>query len=79
MGDAAFAYDPVSSHGIISAMESGYYAGHAIADHLNVNPDALNAYDYVISQAFSVYMDMHAAHYAMEGRWRDRTFWARRG
>lgn len=78
VGDAAFAYDPVSSHGIISAMESGYYAGHAIADHLGHKPDALPAYDHVISQAFSVYMHMHAAHYAMEARWKERAFWERR-
>jgi flavin-dependent dehydrogenase len=79
VGDAAFAYDPVSSHGIISAMESGYYAAHAIADHLINKPDALNAYEYLISQAFSVYMEMHAAHYAMENRWESSHFWARRG
>ncbi|RAJ08246.1 flavin-dependent dehydrogenase [Chitinophaga skermanii] len=79
VGDAAFAYDPISSHGIISAMESGYYAGHAIAAHLQGNHDALIAYDYAISQGFSTYMQMHADYYAVEQRWKQSPFWSRRG
>ena len=34
LGDAAAAYDPLSSYGIGSAMGSGFYAGQAIADSL---------------------------------------------
>lgn len=78
-GDAAFAYDPISSHGIISALEGGYYAGHAIATYLSGNDAALDAYDWAISETFSAYMRMHADQYALEQRWPDAIFWARRG
>ena len=45
LGDAAAAYDPLSSNGIGSAMGSGFYAGHAIADTLAGNAEeAMTAY-----------------------------------
>jgi flavin-dependent dehydrogenase len=78
VGDAAFAYDPVSSYGITSALEGGYYAGHAIADALAGNKAALPAYDWLISQAFSAYKKMHLYQYQLEKRWPQEVFWKRR-
>ncbi|PSL42691.1 flavin-dependent dehydrogenase [Chitinophaga niastensis] len=78
VGDAAFAYDPVSSYGISSALECGYYAGHAIADTLAGKKDALPAYDWLISQAFSAYKEMHRHQYQLEKRWQQEVFWKRR-
>jgi 2-polyprenyl-6-methoxyphenol hydroxylase-like FAD-dependent oxidoreductase len=79
VGDAAFGYDPLSSYGIVSALEGGYYASHAIDGHLRGNADALPAYDHLISQAFDIYMKMRAQQYSAERRWREREFWKRRG
>jgi flavin-dependent dehydrogenase len=78
VGDAAFAYDPISSYGITSALEGGYYGGHAIADTLTGNKEALPAYDWLISEAFAVYKEMHRQQYRLEKRWEKERFWERR-
>lgn len=78
VGDAAYAYDPISSYGIMSALEGGYYAGHAIADTLSGSADAIIAYDVIISQAFAIYLKMHGQQYAAERRWAGMPFWERR-
>jgi flavin-dependent dehydrogenase len=78
VGDAAFAYDPISSYGITSALEGGFYAGNAIADELGGFKEALPAYDWLISKAFSIYLDMYVNQYAKERRWMQSDFWMRR-
>ncbi|MBV7531066.1 FAD-dependent monooxygenase [Chitinophaga sp. sic0106] len=78
VGDAAYAYDPISSYGITSALEGGYYAGHAIVACLRGNQDALPAYDWAISNVFSTYMKMLIGQYAQEKRWAEAAFWSRR-
>jgi flavin-dependent dehydrogenase len=78
LGDAAAAYDPLSSHGISSAMGSGFYAGNAIADLLAGHPEALPAYQAVMQNAYGAYLDLHARQYTAEGRWPEAPFWARR-
>jgi flavin-dependent dehydrogenase len=77
-GDAAIAYDPLSSYGITSALQSGFYAGHAIADYLNGTQDALIAYDWLMCEAFDAYKNMHMHQYQLEKRWENEPFWKRR-
>lgn len=74
VGDAAYAYDPISSYGIVSALESGFLAGHAIAD----GQRALPAYDLLGATTFKTYLRMHAHQYAQENRWPGEAFWERR-
>lgn len=78
VGDAAYAYDPISSYGIVSALESGFLAGHAIADHTAGNADALPAYDFLTTTMFNTYLRMHKEQYAQENRWPGEAFWRRR-
>ena len=78
VGDAAYAFDPVSSYGISSALGSGFYAGNAIADCLGNNPDALPAYRYVMENAFVQYLKMWQQQYVYEQRWPEAVFWKRR-
>lgn len=78
LGDAAYAFDPVSSYGISSALGSGFYAGNAIADALNGNPDALPAYRYVMENTFQQYLEMWREQYRYEQRWPESEFWKRR-
>lgn len=78
VGDAAYAFDPVSSYGISSALGSGFYAGNAIADTLVGNADALPAYRFVMEQAFMQYLKMWQQQYEYEQRWPDALFWKRR-
>jgi len=80
LGDAAAAYDPLSSHGIGSAMGSGYYAGHAIADLLaGQTADVVeSAYRGALQDAYGAYLDLQRRHYAAERRWPESLFWQRR-
>jgi flavin-dependent dehydrogenase len=78
LGDAAAAYDPLSSHGVASAMGSGYYGGHAIADLLAGRSEARLAYLDILQKAYGTYLDLQREHYARETRWPDAPFWRRR-
>lgn len=78
LGDAAAAYDPLSSHGIGSAMGSGFYGGNAITDLLAGRSEARLAYLEVMRNAYGACLDLQKRHYAMEGRWPEAPFWARR-
>lgn len=78
VGDTALSYDPISSYGVISALEGGYYAGHAIYEHLNGREEALPAYDMLITSAFEVFNQMRMGQYGLERRWEDKVFWGRR-
>lgn len=77
-GDAAAAYDPLSSHGIGSAMGAGFYAGHAAADLLAGREDARLAYLDLLQRAYGGYLDLQRREYAREQRWPDAPFWRRR-
>jgi flavin-dependent dehydrogenase len=78
LGDAAAAYDPLSSHGIGSAMGSGFYGGNAIADLLAGRPEARLAYLDLMQTAYGACLDLQKRHYAAEGRWPEAPFWSRR-
>jgi flavin-dependent dehydrogenase len=78
VGDAAAAYDPLSSQGIGSAMGSGLYAGHAVADHLAGRPEALPAYLHLLQGAYGACLDLQRRHYRRERRWAGAPFWRRR-
>jgi flavin-dependent dehydrogenase len=75
VGDAAFAYDPISSYGISSALGGGCYAGNAIADHLAGAAEALPAYQYITEKAFAAYLPLLQQQYALENRWNEAAFW----
>jgi flavin-dependent dehydrogenase len=78
VGDAAAAYDPLSSYGISSALGSGFYAASAIVDFLAGNREALPTYRKIIEQAYAQYLILHQEYYALERRWPDELFWRRR-
>ncbi|OGS76581.1 MAG: hypothetical protein A3D31_16410 [Candidatus Fluviicola riflensis] len=75
VGDAAFAYDPVSSYGMTSALGSGYYAGQAIAEFLSGKKEALHAYRFLTEKTFADYLPMWQRQYNLEQRWKDSLFW----
>lgn len=78
VGDAAAAYDPLSSYGIASAMGSGYYAACAVRDYLEGRTDAPLAYVHIMEQTYRYYLQMLAEGYIAEQRWPDAPFWKRR-
>jgi 2-polyprenyl-6-methoxyphenol hydroxylase-like FAD-dependent oxidoreductase len=79
VGDAASAFDPLSSNGIVKALRSGIFAGYAIADLLNKSDaTGLDRYRKLVPREFAVYRRAHTEYCAAEDRWPDRPFWSRR-
>jgi flavin-dependent dehydrogenase len=78
VGDAAAAYDPLSSYGVTSAMGSAYYGACAAADLLAGRREAADAYRQLIAETYGQYRALLAGHYAGERRWPDAPFWRRR-
>lgn len=74
-GDAACAYDPVTSQGVIKAMSSGIWAGRSIAQYLGGNPDALSSYEEHIKNQFEHYLEVRDYFYGIEKRWPNSSFW----
>lgn len=78
VGDAAYTFDPISSYGITSALASGYYGGHALADALAGKTDGFMAYHYIVSNAYAAYYQKLMHHYQQETRWPEAAYWAGR-
>jgi flavin-dependent dehydrogenase len=78
-GDAAFAMDPLTSHGLAFALRSGIDAGLAAAATLRGDADALNAYNHQLQQANDLYREKRREIYGMEQRWAGAEYWVRRG
>lgn len=78
VGDAAFSYDPISSYGITSALATGFYAGHAVAEKLAGEADAFLAYRYVLENGSRAYLQKLQHQYSMEKRWPAAYYWKNR-
>ncbi|MFE7486342.1 tryptophan 7-halogenase [Kitasatospora sp. NPDC057541] len=77
-GDAAAAFDPLSSQGILTALWTGRAAGLAVDAALAGDPYALDRYATAVTGVVIAYRRNHAAHYGLERRWPARPFWRRR-
>ncbi|MEW2626389.1 FAD-dependent monooxygenase [Streptomyces sp. NPDC048106] len=79
-GDAALAFDPLSSQGILSALHTGARAGIAVALCLAGAPSesVLGSYTQFLGRVARSYSYQHAEAYALERRWPDHLFWKRR-
>jgi flavin-dependent dehydrogenase len=73
-GDAASAYDPISSQGIHKALSDGIGAADAIASHT----EAWVEFDLSIREAFEIYAANRNYLYGLENRWPDAPFWKTR-
>ncbi|MBP6019856.1 MAG: NAD(P)/FAD-dependent oxidoreductase [Burkholderiaceae bacterium] len=88
VGDAAQAYDPLSSQGIDKALRSGSHAGHMIHYALTDCPqsavglDSRNEYVHQYNeqqrQLWQTYLSQRDFYYGMQLRWSDQPFWQRR-
>ncbi len=81
VGDAAQAYDPLSSQGVDRALTSGALAAHTLHYALS-NPGEAQAclmrYNRQMAEHWERYLVQHRQNYAQETRWRDAPFWSRR-
>jgi flavin-dependent dehydrogenase len=79
VGDAASAFDPLSSQGIAKALRSGVFASYAVADSLLRNDNRGRArYRDFSADEFSAYQQTLGEYYRREQRWSDQPFWQRR-
>jgi flavin-dependent dehydrogenase len=78
VGDAAIAFDPLSSQGILKAMESGWRAAEVVADVLQGHMNALPHYSEWMEAEFARYTQSYFHYYSRVTRWPDAIFWRRR-
>ena len=79
VGDAAAAFDPLSSMGIGHAMASGSHAAVALIEYLRDNNDGLlKEYQTGLEGNFETYLKMRHMYYNLEKRWSEEPFWQRR-
>jgi flavin-dependent dehydrogenase len=77
-GDAAMAFDPLSSHGITKALRSGKLASFVALDWLRNGQDTHSRYCSIADAEWAQYEATRRAYYAEEQRWPSSVFWARR-
>jgi flavin-dependent dehydrogenase len=68
IGDAAMSFDPISSHGLLTALSTGLAAGET----------SLADYQAFADTTWRAYARTRHACYASEERWADAPFWRRR-
>jgi flavin-dependent dehydrogenase len=78
VGDAAMAFDPLSSRGIGKAVEQAGLAANAVAAHLAGDCEALQAYGNHLEEEYGSYRQERVRYYNMEKRWCGADFWRRR-
>ena len=88
VGDAAQAYDPLSSQGIDKALRSASHAGHMVHYALSDSPGGsaglgadssyMARYDQEQRQLWQEYEQKRDHFYGVQARWPDQPFWRRR-
>lgn len=78
VGDAAVAFDPLSSQGLLSALNTGFRGASAVADALHGDRAALGSYSEELQVVWKSYLRNLREYYRMEQRWFGRPFWERR-
>ena len=79
IGDAAAAFDPLSSHGMTTALWSGVRVAEAVMPWLAKGEvAALLAYAATVKRGVETFRTERAALYGREQRFADRPFWERR-
>lgn len=78
-GDAAIAFDPLSSQGILTALYTGLRGAEALSAWLAGGAAApLDAYVRRVAAVAAAYDAARAGYYSLERRWPGEPFWARR-
>jgi flavin-dependent dehydrogenase len=89
VGDAAQAYDPLSSQGIYKALNSASSAGQMVNYALAKSEQSLRSqnddqfflkrYAHEQEQLWADYVQQHKYYYSSQSRWLDQPFWNQRG
>lgn len=76
IGDAAMAFDPLSSHGITSGVYTALQAVGVIEAQLqDASSQAFSAYDAQLKKIYSAYYKQKLERYRQEQRWKEAPFW----
>ena len=78
VGDAALAFDPLSSQGLFNALYTGLQGGLAAARSLSGDASGPAAYAARLEEIWKVYERHLALYYTAEARWPEALFWTRR-
>lgn len=78
VGDACLSFDPLASQGLLNSLVTGSEAALAVRRSLAGDAGALPAWDAWIRPIRAAYRSHHEHYYALEPRWANETFWARR-
>jgi flavin-dependent dehydrogenase len=78
VGDAAAAFDPLSSHGMTSALWTGIQGAEAAAATLSGDPDATDAYAGRVARGVQSFLESRTQIYCQETRFHAHEFWRRR-
>lgn len=78
VGDAALAFDPLSSQGLFNALYTGLVGGRAMASQLSRDETSTPAYAARLEKIWTAYEHHRRLFYGEERRWPDSPFWARR-
>ena len=77
-GDCAAAFDPLSSHGMTTALWAGARAGGVLSAALEGDDTALEAYARAVLDGVAGFLAQRRAMYVQERRFADAPFWQRR-
>lgn len=75
IGDAAMSFDPLSSHGITTAIYTAELAATAIHQKLTNNEDSLYSYAQKLTSIYNTYLNELVNLYRLESRWSNSGFW----
>lgn len=75
LGDAAMAFDPLSSQGLFHALYSGLTCPTSIERMLAGQPDTATQIESLTRPIWAAYQTGAANYYLMERRWPDQPFW----
>ena len=78
VGDAASAFDPLSSAGILKALYTGKVGAFAVLDLLGGNPRGFDRYRAHVEAEYAAYLTTRTWFYDQERRWPHAPFWSRR-
>jgi len=78
VGDAAFAFDPLSGLGVYKTIETGLRSAEAIASALEGDPSGMVEYENWTAAGFRSYRAIRSQFYRSVDRWPSSPFWLRR-
>ena len=78
VGDAALAFDPLSSQGIFNALYTGLRGAQAVQQAIMGHADAVGTYTATLQNVRDCYVRQLRYHYAHELRWSNEGFWQSR-